>query len=52
MLNNMGGLTAEAIHNMLRYTSGRKSLDQLQTFLEQLQTESKIEHVEGIWRLV
>lgn len=52
MLNNMGGLTTDTIHNMLKYTPNRKSLDQLQAFLGQLQSEGKVECVEDIWRLV
>jgi hypothetical protein len=53
MLTNFsGGLSTEAIHNMLKYAPEQKTQEQLNAILGRIQEEGLIERIEGIWRLV
>lgn len=53
MLTNFnGGLSTAAIHNMLKYTAERKTIEELNAMLERIQAEGLIECADGVWRLV
>jgi len=53
MLTNFsGGLSTSAIYNMLKYAPERKTPEQLEALLRRLESDSLIEGIEGVWRLV